>query len=510
VVPDAQFPSSFKLEEIRARCEALQNALAEEYYESNAGLKNESNVSRIYQRYRDVVSKEAIAFVRGRLDLEPDKAGEEARRLRYLLEFQTDEFIGAELKTIIDEVLTRESAAKVRLGTGPDAEEISFRKTQSEIANSPDRARREALEAASLAVIDQLNPQLAERVGIERGIARTFGHDTYASLWRVVSSIDLLSLDRLMQGFLARTDDMYKEAMGWVVRKRLSIPLEDARRHDLHWIFRGDEFDDFFPKGEMVTVGKRFLAEMGVDISAAGNVRFDLEPRERKSARAFCATLDVPRRVMLVLAPEGGRRDWQQFLHELGHALHCGYTSPLEPYEFRRLGDSSLGETYAFLFQYLLIDRAWLKRNLNMARPKEYLFLANLEKLTYLRRYAAKLHYELALHAGENGVEGKDALYEENMTAALKLGYPKELYLYDVDRTFYVARYLRAWLFEALLSKHLVHYFDEDWWRNPRTGSFLKKHWAMGQRYDVEEMAKEIGYSGLDTSALEADLFKAL
>ncbi len=542
-----------RLEEIRSRGEALQNALAEEYYEVKAGLKNASDLSAIYRRFGDAVSREAIAFVRGRLEmalhpdralLPPDVAGEpippggvlllpgvpapaappaappapvppgaaglEVRRLRSLLEFQTDEFIGAEVKAITDALLTRESAASIKVGAGSSAEEIAFRKVLLEASGTADRARREVLEQASVAVVDEWNPLLAERIGIERGIARSFGHDAYSGLWQELSGIDLVALDRQMQGFLARTEDMYREAMGWVVRKRLGISLDDARRHDLHWIFRGEEFDDWFPKTDMVAVAERSLAEMGVDIAAGGNIRFDLEPRERKAARAFCATIDVPRRIVLCLHPEGGRRDWQQLLHEVGHALHFGYTSPEEPYEFRRLGDSSLSETYAFLFQYLLIDRGWLKRNLAMSRPKEFLFLAYLEKLAYLRRYAAKLHYELELHGGENGIEGRDDRYEAAMRGALKISYPKELYLYDVDRAFYVARYLRAWLFEGLLSKHLVHYFDEDWWRNPRTGAFLKKHWRIGQQLGVEEMAKEIGYGGLDTTAIETELAKAL
>ena len=63
---------------------------------------------------------------------------------------------------------------------------------------------------------------------------------------------------------------------------------------------------------------------------------------------------------------------------------------------------------------------------------------------------------------------------------------------------------------EALLSKHLTHYFDEDWYRNPRTGTFLKKHWGLGQRFRVEELAKEIGYEGLGTAALEEELSKNL
>ncbi len=347
--------------------------------------------------------------------------------------------------------------------------------------------------------------------GVCAGIARALGHAHYADLWSSTSGIDLASLDAMFQGFLARTEDMYREAMRWAIRKKLGIDIADARRHDLHAIFRGEEFDEFFPKGEMIATARRFLDEMAVDITAGGNISFDLEPRERKTPRAFFAPLEVPSRIVLVLSPEGGRRDWQQFLHELGHSLHFGHTAPDAPYEYRRLGDYSLTETYAFLFQYLLTDKRFLKRYLGMARPKDYLFLAYLEKLTFLRRYAARLHYEIALHgAAGNGVEGMDALYEENLVGALKIRYPRETFLYDIDRSFYGARYLRAWNMEALLSKHLVHYFDEDWYRNPRTGVFLKKHWALGQRFRVEELAKEIGYDALTTAPLEEELAQNL
>ncbi len=529
-----------RLEDVRRRSEGFKQELAREYYESTAGLKPESNVSALYRKHADLFSRDLVGYTRKKLAeaearrAESPSAAEEARRLAYLLEFQTEEFIGSEVKSIIDEILTREASATARVpaagagaagaaaGAGPTGggaattgseQEIPFRSLHVEIANEKDRVRRSLLEAAQLRVVDELTPLFAERFGIERGIARSFGYPTYTALWQAVAGIDLAGLDRTMQAFLARTEDMYREAMGWVVRKRLGLDLADARKHDVNWIFRGEELDDYFPGGEEVLkTARRFLGDMGVDIAAGGNIRFDLERRERKSSRAFCATIRIPQEIVLCMRPEGGRRDWQGFLHELGHALHYGHTSPLEAFELRCLGDASLTETYAFLFQYLTLDKAWLKRCLNVAKPKEYLFLSYLEKLYFLRRYAAKLHYELALHGGDagDGIEGKDAVYEANMVGAVKVRYPRELFLYDVDRGYYAARYLRAWLFEALLSKHLVHYFDEDWYRNPRTGAFLKRQWALGQRFRVDEMAREIGYEGLSAAALEEELFKNL
>jgi len=568
-------PIPLRIDEIRVQCEALQRALAEEAYETGSGLKAESNVSEIYRRLGAAVSRPALEVVRARLDaakaaepkappatdadakaappppppeaitrspgglllvpphlaasilgtpaaegtpllFAPDALPpEETRRLRALLEFQTEEFVGSEVRAITDALLTKESAARIRSVTGAKGEggpeAIAFRQAQAEISNSNDRTRRASLEDASMRVIDEMTPLLAERIGIERGIARSFDQPTYTSLVESVSGLDLRALDRLMQGFLARTEDMYREAMGWVVRKRLGIALEDASRHDLHFLFRGAEWDDHFPKGDMMRTAEKFLGEMAIDVRAGGNILFDLEPRERKSVRAFCAPIDVPGRVMLCVAPIGGRRDWQHLLHELGMALLFAHTSAQEPVEQRRLGDASVPESHGFLLQYLLLDASWTRRYLGMQQRKSYLFLGYLEKLAYLRRYAAKLHYELALHdGGDGGLEGMDLLYEEGMRKALRVRYPKELFLYDVDRSFYVARYLRAWLMEALLSKHLVHYFDEDWYRNPRTGEFLKRQWARGRRLTVEETALEMGYAALDTAPLEQEMLKAL
>ena len=197
------------------------------------------------------------------------------------------------------------------------------------------------------------------------------------------------------------------------------------------------------------------------------------------------------------------------FLHELGAALFFAHVNPEEAFEYRHLGDISLRETYAFLFEYLTLDRGWLKRYLDFPKSKDFLFLAYLQKLYLLRRYAARLMYELELHSGGT-VDGMPERYSEILTTALGCNMPAESFLYDVDRAFYSARYLRAWAFEALLCKHLCHYFDDDWYRNPRTGEFLRKNWALGHRYRVEEMAQEIGYDSLDLAPLEQEFFRNL
>ena len=49
-----------EIDKISHRAESFFNEISEEYYLSAAGLKEESNLSAIYEKYEDLSSKELI------------------------------------------------------------------------------------------------------------------------------------------------------------------------------------------------------------------------------------------------------------------------------------------------------------------------------------------------------------------------------------------------------------------------------------------------------------------
>jgi len=192
-----------------------------------------------------------------------------------------------------------------------------------------------------------------------------------------------------------------------------------------------------------------------------------------------------------VVRPSGGPDDYAAYLHELGHALHFAYSDPDLAVEDRRLGDPSVTEAFAFLWDGQLRERQWLARFGGVGHPRDLLRFTALHKLWFLRRYAAKLAYELLLHEDGPGPRAAET-YRDLLSAATLVEWPAEAYLADVDPFFYAARYLRAWIFEAQLRERLRERFDEEWYRNDRTKPFLLDLWRRGQRDRLEDLAAEL------------------
>ena len=285
------------------------------------------------------------------------------------------------------------------------------------------------------------------------------------------------------------------------------VPPASAQRHDAQYCFRGAEYDALFPAEKIETSAREICASMGLDLSAEGRVRLDIEDRPLKSPRAFCASLCVPDEVYLVIRPRGGYDDYRAFWHELGHALHFAGVAADAPFEWKRLGDNSVTEGFAMLFDHLLFEPLWLEDALGGEASDYAAFLAHhaLFELYMLRRYAAKIDYELTLHRGAE-LGGKDAAYREKLSAATGVEYPQVSYLDDVDPFFYCANYLRAWMLQAQMSEVLKTKFGKKWWANQKSGGFLMEIWRDGQRHDGDSLSRHLGYKKLTTEPLEAQI----
>jgi hypothetical protein len=162
------------------------------------------------------------------------------------------------------------------------------------------------------------------------------------------------------------------------------------------------------------------------------------------------------------------------------------------PFERRQLGDNSFTEAFAFLFQYLAHEPAWLQDVLG-TETEAIAGYASAVKLIFLRRYAAKLAYERRLHAADVDLSEMPGEYSRRLSDAVHLAWPHETWISDVDPFFYSARYLRAWAVERSVRRHLTEQFGERWFAEPAAGDLLRTIWSKGQRAAAEELLEELG-----------------
>jgi oligoendopeptidase F len=488
---------------IRLDVENFSTEKEREWFLNWAGLKTEMNISAIYEKYGHLFTKPLILEVK---EKRKQAKGEEERKLTYLQEFFVSGYLETVVKELSDKAETMQSQEKIKV----DNEEIPFRLAAIKIANEAERTKRSKIFQARDEVIDKkINPVLKERMLKLHDTSIELGYKNYMELFESVKKINFLSLEKILLGFIDRTESLYATLLDKTLKDKIGVRLKDAERHDIAYFFRAKEYDNYFKKERTVETLKATLASMGIRLEKQKNIAVDTEERPSKSPRAFCSGIKVPDEIKLVIMPHGGHDDYAALFHEAGHAEHYGSVNADLDMEYKRLGDSSVTETYAFLLEYLLANENWLKQHTPIKDAKNYLDFLYLYKLFFVRRYGAKLSYEIKLHTSET-LEGMDKLYEITLDKVLKFKNGKNMYLIDHDDGFYSAQYLQAWIFEEQLRATLQKKFGEEWFNSVESGKFLMKLWTDGQKYDVVELAKMIGYNGLDITPLLTSIQKQL
>lgn len=490
------------LDTYRAGAEEFIAEIDREYYEHLAGHKPELEIEPIYERHAGLFDRSLVASIRDASATAPS-GSDEAQCLRYLLAFALDGLLGRETRRETEEAARLEATLEVETGWGV----TPYRQVPIEQANERDGERRAELERArDEQLSEHLNPLHLEALERSHALCRELGWRTYAGAYAEVRGIDLGRLAGQTQEFLRATDDRY----GDLVDPRLEVaalpPLGKLRRSDVPRFFRSTDLDPIFPAERLVPSLETTLGGLGVDLRGQSNVHLDTEPRPTKSPRAFCSPVRVPDEVYLVIAPVGGRDDFAALFHEAGHTEHYANTGRGFPFEFRHLGDNSVTESFAFLLEHLIEDPTWMGDVLGVPDPAEAVAQSRASRLVLLRRYAAKIAYELELHAEDPDLSEMPASYSRMLGSATRIEWPGAAFVADVDPGFYVACYLRAWALETHWRRALQERYGRRWYSSEEAGRWLLGLWEHGQRLDGEELLwEELGVE-LDFSAVAAEV----
>jgi hypothetical protein len=493
--------SDLTLERLRRDGQAFTEEISRESYLAHSGHKSSAEFKPIYDKYAHVLGADALTLT---LENFRDSArgSEEHRSARLLLEWQLESQASRSLAELDEREIAWESTAVIETKAG---EQIQYQAAAIEIGNERDRKRRLEVDAARAALVEREHaPLRLERIQREKDFIESLGiASSYNSAFEEITGVSLESLASECAAFLRDTQAMWDETLPYYLKRSLGITPSEATRSDALALLRAREYDDAFPGNALEPSVWRQLREMNVDPTAGGRIIYDVGERPGKRARAFCAPTRVPEEVYLVLRPHGGQSDYTTLMHEAGHALHFANVRDDYPFEYKWLGDNSVTEAYAMLFDHRMQDRGWLIRysELQPGNVDQFLRLAGFEELHYIRRYCAKLIYEVEAYG--DSAEWKDLpdLYVDTLTRATNFQYRAADAFIDFDPRYYSTRYLRAWQLQALLNETLVTRFDLDWYRNPSAGPWIiSELWSEGQRETAEELAARVSSNGQELS----------
>jgi hypothetical protein len=153
------------------------------------------------------------------------------------------------------------------------------------------------------------------------------------------------------------------------------------------------------------------------------------------------------------------------------------------------------------LFQGLVSEPAWLNRRLDVPRVAKLANEGATSLLYFVRRYSAKLLYEIEFFQADDPASMKPR-YAELLTEALKIPANPESYLDDIDGSFYVTGYLRSWAFEAQLRDFLRGELGNEWFVRREAGDLLRELWSLGQGPTADELLRDVTGAEIEMAAV--------
>ncbi|HEX8434238.1 chromosome segregation protein SMC [Archangium sp.] len=426
------------------------------------------------------------------------------RELRALTALQSHfagEYLSQQLAEVNDAIANLEAS----LSFPVDGREVRWHDLERLLANERSAPKRQALYTAATPALERLNQLLRRREERTEELVRELGYPSYEAFGGELRQADLGRLGLLAEEVLQATEAPYKEVMERLSQRELGQPFASLTRADLPRLFRPRDVDRLFPKDKQLSRAHATLTGMGLNLWTMKNVRIDArDDVPRKNPRPLTLGIGVPGDVRMSMRPVEGALEASRLMHEVGHALHYAFTQESR-FELARLGNPTVTEAYAALFEDLLEDPVWLEEHAGLSgRDRtEYLAAASAHKLFLIRRAAGRLLYQLAVHRQE-GADTRE-LYKALITRTDAIPATDDdaaRYLVDQEDFYQSADNFRAWFLAGQLQGQLKARFGPSWWHSPEAGAFLKGLWAHGNALSAREVAQAMGESAIAPDVL--------
>lgn len=436
-----------------------------------------------------------------------ERASARLRRLQALASQALSERLGAEAEA---ERFRIERESRLEAGLGGHSLPVA----RWSARRSPDRAKRDALETGIARLEAALASPAQRRFEAAFQAAEVLGLRDPQALQDEVTGIVhgdwALEAARFEDGTREGFLDLLRFALERSVPGLRPLPRGDAALHDVLYASRIPWMEPLLPRESLLPALQRWTDELFDGWTAQGRIRIHLDVGP-PHAPPEAVGLSIPGEIHLAVRREAGVEGWRALLGAVGEAQALSMMDPHAPPEDRWLGDGAVRALPGLLVQTLLLEPRWLMRYLRLTanQAREVVRFSAFSALTETRERIARFDLE---RIGFKGLtrEQLERFWSERVAQALhgrvsgsrafSLLHPG---LASVDP-------LRGWALVGALHPRLLASFDEDWWRNPAAGHFLRGIFSRGGRDQAELLATEWGGATLTLEAWQTRLLRCM
>ena len=478
--------------------ERLLRELSGRLWKELTGKKPETGLAEFMRGYADFGESELFRSV---WDSSP--AGEEDSAGRLLAaSFLVRIFIlsrSAALEDAVDNALSETFSSGGRT--------LSLRSIGAELARQPKRGERELALRAGKPAQQKLNTLLRKKLDAMTECAQALGFGDYGELVEKTSGLARGNAAEEAKAFLADTEYASKDLLAWFLARRLDLKRSQAEENDLAFFLNSGELKGNFPECDMLSFSRPILEASR--LTPEGGITYDGERRPAKVSDGVSVPLDPPIKTGISIYPVGSARDYEHFLGSLGRALSFMFTEREDYLEFRWLRDAAVESIFDSLFRSLVHEPKWLAKYLRIDEEGDFRRLLGLRRLISARYIAGLSVYETDLFKNTE-TEAMPEHYERIMGDALHCRIDAGGCLRPLTRLTRASSAFYGAASAPALSNHLRERFDEEWWRVPEAGEYLKGLWRDGGRITCERLADETGVASGDISRLRLEIEKDL
>jgi len=363
---------------------------------------------------------------------------------------------------------------------------LSLKSLRGGLIRQRKRGEREFTLKAAKPSLEKLNTLLRKKLDAITEAAQALGFGDYGELAEKTAGPGVSDAVAAARAFLSDTEYASKDLLTWFLSRSMDIKPSRAEEHDLAYFFNSDELRGYFPTRDMLSFSRPILEALG--LVPEGGIAYDGERKPGKISDGFSVPLDPPLRTGLSIYTVGSVRDYEHFLGSLARALSYMYTEREDYAEFRWLRDTCLESVFDSIFRNLVHEPKWLAKYLRVDEGGDFRRLLGLRRLMSARYEAGLSIYEADLLKNSE-IESMPEHYVRVMSAALHCRIDAEGYLGPLAGLSHPSPAFRGAAAAPSLSSYLKERFDEEWWRVPDVGEFLKGLWRDGGRITFEELA---------------------